>query len=384
MQIIKFLVIFSILIFTKAAQADVVYSKGMGVANFSGHSFFGSPQLEPGDKDLAIKKAELNAIDTYYAELGASQTQNYDAIRSKVKANLSDYILDYTILNESDDSKAGTCTITLRVSINTATLSNLVKADSATVTSSSANKSYIMFVFVSRSINSIQSYDPRVYQHQEINGVQSASSELAVKGSEGQSISKNQIDTSTDKSVNANETAQFSQTEVTGGSVINKASKTQWQIYPSQNIDSAISGVLTQAGYNPVDEAFVEPYTNGVMKISEIDADYATGNDLSPQTLNHIVMGARTAKIAYVALGTLDIGTTQTDPVTGDKRVAVTVNARVLDITGLFPKTIALVGPVQYFGLGPTEMTAQTSALTNAGVSAAKDLASQMQNAGFH
>lgn len=43
------------------------------------------------------------------------------------------------------------------------------------------------------------------------------------------------------------------------------------------------------------------------------------------------------------------------DPNSGLVRVAVTVNARVFDLTQTIPDTIASVGPVQYAGVGPTD-----------------------------
>jgi hypothetical protein len=42
--------------------------------------------------------------------------------------------------------------------------------------------------------------------------------------------------------------------------------------------------------------------------------------------------------------------------------VAVTVNAKLLDISQTIPDTLASVGPVQYAGVGPTEDEARNNA----------------------
>ena len=65
------------------------------------------------------------------------------------------------------------------------------------------------------------------------------------------------------------------------------------------------------------------------------------------------------------------------------QRVAVTVNARVLDVTQTIPDTIASVGPVQYAGVGPTEGEARTNALKLAANNAARELTSQLTNLGL-
>ena len=63
-------------------------------------------------------------------------------------------------------------------------------------------------------------------------------------------------------------------------------------------------------------------------------------------------------------------------------RVAVTVNARVLDLSQQIPDTIASVGPVQYAGVGPSEDEARTAALKLAASSAARELTAQLTNLG--
>ena len=83
----------------------------------------------------------------------------------------------------------------------------------------------------------------------------------------------------------------------------------------------------------------------------------------------------------YLALGTLDIGMQDTDPVTGLTRIYVTVTAKLIDVTTRFPRTVSSVGPVQFSGTGPDASVAQTNALKRAADSAARELAAQLNNA---
>jgi len=87
--------------------------------------------------------------------------------------------------------------------------------------------------------------------------------------------------------------------------------------------------------------------------------------------------------IPYLAVGTLDVGLTEKDPSTGLLRVSVTVNAKLLDVSDIIPNDVAVVGPVQYAGLGPTEMEAQTNALKLAAQSVSRELISQLNNQGI-
>lgn len=380
--------------------AQVATEQGMSTVPYSGRGVFGEAQLTVTDKQSAIEKAEANAIDYYFANQGAASSGNYQLLKGQIDSDVSKYVLSYVVLDQNDDKKSKSYSVTLRANINAAALAAVVAHSSATATTATANRSYLMFVFVSRQVASSKTFDPHVYKRVDVKGQATGSAEsnvsgdshVASKGSQGQSISDNHIGVSEEKrsesmahaSATGKSSAEASTVVETGGSVEHRSTQFAWQIFPSANIDTAVTSVMTQAGYNPVSEAFVEPYTNGLLKISEIDSDYSSGNDLSPSTLQHIVAGARIAKIRYVALGTLDMGQMQTNPATGLLRVGVTVNARVLDVLGMFPRQIAAVGPVQYFGNGPTEISAETTALSESGKSVAEELTSQMQAAGFH
>ena len=105
---------------------------------------------------------------------------------------------------------------------------------------------------------------------------------------------------------------------------------------------------MTDSGYNLVPSEYVQQ-----IDLQAIRNDYARGNDLAPQTLRAMVQAVKAANLTYVVLGTMDVGMVDVDPVTGNKRVYVSINARLLDLSGAYPRPVAAIGPAQYSGPGP-------------------------------
>ena len=96
------------------------------------------------------------------------------------------------------------------------------------------------------------------------------------------------------------------------------------------------------------------------------------------------IKGSRDCEVSYFAVGTLDVGVQDTDPVTGDKRVYVSVRGQVWNIDKRLPKTVASVGPVQYSGLGPDDAVAKRNALALAAKEVAKTIVHQMNAKGLN
>lgn len=83
------------------------------------------------------------------------------------------------------------------------------------------------------------------------------------------------------------------------------------------------------------------------------------------------------------AVGTLDMGIQDIDPVSGNKRVFVSVRAQVYSLAGKLPRAIASVGPVQYAGLGPDQSVASRNALQQAAKEVASNVAAQLRARGL-
>jgi len=168
----------------------------------------------------------------------------------------------------------------------------------------------------------------------------------------------------------------------TGGSQTRKASQSSYALIPSENLLTVFKKVFGQAGYKVVEAAYVEPASGGKLSIAAVENDYKGGKDLKPATKRDMVMGVRNAKVPYLAYGTLDASLPETDPQTGLLRVAITVNAKIVDVSDDMPEDVANVGPVVIYGVAAEEEEARTEALTQAATRAAKDLVSQLTNNG--
>ena len=378
MQIIKYIGAASLLLACTSALADVQYEQGQASVTYTGKS------VPPAVRSQAIRLAELKAIETYYAKAGGSESANFETIKDKVTSNLDQYVLDETIIEEQDRKDVHEYTVSLRAKLNVSELDNTIKAASGIAAAPMTAKSRITFLIVARQASTQTDFDPHTYQRVDVDSKTNVATSIAEKTSEGESISKGQVDTNGSKSVAGAEQANTSVSTERGGSTTRKASETSWRIFPSSNMDQVLGGAFHQAGFRVTEAADVEPYSGGKLHVAAVQDDYKSGMDLQSQTLRDVETGLRNAKIPYLALGTLDVGFANPDPATGLLRVPVTVNAKVLDVRDTIPDTVATVGPVQYAGLGPTEAEAQTNALKLAAQNAAKELISQLNNAGIH
>lgn len=338
----------------------------------------------PDDKARALQNAQLKAVEFYYAEAGESESENFDAVREKILANPDRYILESTVLGEEESPEKRQYTVAVRVSLNVANLRNLVKSNSAVAKTGAADKSQLVFVFVSREVASVKSFDDRIYKRVDEQANLKVSGNTARKGSEGEAIRSNQISTNETMSEKTDLNASRSNSVETGGSTTKRASDTTYRLFPSANLNTVFTGMFARAGFEVVDAAMAEPATEGRFSVAKVEADYTSGNDLKSATLQSIASGMRVAGVPYVALGTLDVNAPDKDPSTGLVRVSVSVNAKVYNVAKAIPSVQAAVGPVQFAGTGPDEAAARGNALKLAANNAARELSSQLTAKGIH
>jgi hypothetical protein len=377
MQITKILISAALILVSLTANADVVSSKGKATVKYPGE------KVPTEIKDKALFNAQMKAIETYYAEAGDAQAENLDAIRGDIKSDPDRFILESTILQEDDKVADHQYTVTVRVSLNGSNLRNALKKVSVGSNASAGDRSQLAFVFLSRQVETQTTYDARVTKRVVINEKGNSKGSTAEKGVEGESIKKSAITTHAATKSKADYAVENSITAETGGSVVNKSGISTWKLIPSQNLSQIVTQSFKTAGYRVVEAQFVEPLSNGKLKVSAIESDYKSGNDLSSVTLQNVVLGLRNAQVRYLALGTLDVGQVGTDSASGLQRVSVTVNAKVIDVSQTIPESVAVAGPSQFSGVGPTEDEARVNALKLAAQATSRELTSQLTNAGL-
>ena len=378
MQVIrKFIVAIVASAIALSAVAQVQQSRGKATVAYKA-------KAAPADvKAKALQNAQLKAVEAYYAEAGESESANFDAIRPKIIETPDRYILDTTVLSEDDNAGNQQYTVAVRVSLNVANLRNDLKASSAVGKATRSERSALAFLFVSREVDSIKAFDTRVTERQDVSATVDASRTKSQKGSEGESVRRGKVSTNAGKTEAVSVSVNESVTRESGGTQTRRAAESTWRLFPSANLNQVFTQSFSRAGFKVNEAKLIEPYTGGKFKVAMVEADYKAGNDLKSETMQSIVMGMRAAQIPYIALGTLDLGLADQDPNSGLVRVAVTVNARVFDLTQTIPDTIASVGPVLYAGVGPTEDEARTNALKLAANNAARELTSQLTNLGL-
>jgi hypothetical protein len=375
MQIIRLFLLSLLMLSSQFALAQIENAKGSATITYA-------KKLTPDDKNKAMREAQVKAVERYYAESGDSESANFDNVRDKVLENLDKFVLSSTLISDQDFPDKKQYNVVVRIELNVAKLRNTLKANSAVGSTAAANKSPLTFVFMARQVASVKSFDEHRVQRAEVRADASANVSAREKTAESESVKRGSVKTSAAVDRSATASATRSVTTETGGSSTQKSDETAWRLIPAQSLNAQFTGIFAKAGFDVVEAAYVEPQSQGLLSVKAIERDYETGNDLAPETLRNTAQGLKNAQIPYLALGTLDVGTKDTDPGTGLVRVYVTVTGKILDLNSRFPRTISSVGPVQFAGTGPTENVAQTNALKKAAESAARDLVSQINNVG--
>lgn len=378
MQITRHIVIATLLVWSTAVLGQTQYATGSAALNYSGRS---APQAI---KDQAGQMAEAKAIETYYANAGQADFTSFDSIRDKILGNLDRYVLEAVVVSAEDHTDTKQYQVSIRVKLNMPALNSAIKENSAVANVAKSGKSKLTFLFVARQSNDETTYDPHVFKRVDTGLKTSGSNSVSQNGTEGESITSSQVSTNASKTSAGTSVSNVSASVEQGGSTVRKATETTYRLFPISSLGSVFGNSFKNAGFRVIDAADVEPYSGGKLHVSAVQDDYKTNLDLRAETLAQVEAGLRNAQVPYLALGTLDVGFANTDPATGLRRVAVVVNAKILDLTDTIPESVATVGPVQYNGLGSTDGEAQTNALKHAAESASHDLISQLTNAGIH
>jgi|LGOV01.1.fsa_nt_gb hypothetical protein len=357
-----FLFTFGFVLVSSLAMANMVTQQGVGQVNYTG---WGGPSAKV--KQEAIEKAKKSAIKKYTASFSTSKMMNYGKIRSKVEADLDRYITEFIVLDDDTDKSAKRYSVVIDASINAPLIEVELQKISAVHNVAAYEKSYLSFVFVAREVISRKSFDARRSQR--------TVEESSVEESEDTYSDGQQIGYAGDM--------RRDSVTTTGGSTVQKSDQFEYEVSNAADIDAAMTNIFSDGGYEVVEAVYLQEDSGGLVNVEDFMEDFRFGDDISGATRRNAAKGCRSLDIQYFAIGTLDVGARDIDPVSGMTRVYVSVNGKVMDLRGRFPKTVASVGPVQYAGLGPDIIVARRNALRQAGEHAAHDLTSKMQAKGI-
>ena len=356
MRVVTYLVAAALMLCSAAALAQISEAKGMGEVKYD------SWHLKDEQKAQALRNAKINAVERYVAQGGGSVGRNFSLVRDQVASSVNEYVLGYNVVSERHDEDAKRYTVVIRAELNASRLAQTLQASSTVGSAATSEKSYITFMFVARQQASVREYDEKRVTRKD--------TEAYVEGGDRQARSGAGITYNSDE--------YRSDKTTTGGSTTRKADDIEYRVTTTEGINSTMTRVFSTGGFEVVDAAYLEAETGGLISLDALKDDYRTGNDISAATKRDAVKGARAVDVPYVAVGTLDVGLGDTDPVSGLARVFVTVSGKVLDVRGRFPKAVASVGPVQYTGTGPDNGVARNNALGKAADQAANALTAQL------
>lgn len=353
------------------ANAQVVQVKGVGTTSYA-------KELTVVDKEKAYQKAQVAAVERYFAENGEAESENFEAIQDKITENLDAFILNTAVLNEQDQPGLRKYSVAVRVELNVAKLRNTLRKSSSVAKAGAYEKSQMVYVFVGRETASVKTFDARVVKRVEASERIGNNNSSKTSGHEGETISDTSIGTTTSKQTLANTSAQLSQKVETGGSSTRKADELSYRLLPMANAKTSITSVFSQAGFVVADPEFVL----GDKDFKAMNKDFSGGNDIAPATMRSIVGSLRKAQVPLLVLATLDVGAADQDSATGMQRVAVTVTGRVLDVSSGLPREVASVPAVQYFAVGPDNPAAINKGLKDASLAAAREVVSRLNAVG--
>ena len=354
MRIHTILFIALFLFFTNAF-AEKVEVKGVGTIPYSGAVFSKDPSSD--EKKKAIDAAKLSAWKNYVATFNVSKQQMLMAAEKDVNANLDKFITELQIIDQKIDKDLKAFSVVVRVGFNSGAVDQFLQTASLGSSStgySPDKESTFSFLFTARKATSIQQFEERKTKKEK------ASTSTSVKDSED------------------GVTTSGSSEKTTGGSSLRQEDKLTYAVTSAQDIDSAMGDILTSSGINYASYDDIVGNCNAP-STDQFQNEYVGNDELTAQTRTKIINAARDCAIKYFAIGTIDTGVNDTDPVSGNKRVFVSVRAQIWDISAKpLPRKIGSVGPIQYSGMGPDQSVASKNALSSAAKETARSLVDQL------
>ncbi|MEN3295406.1 MAG: hypothetical protein V7642_4659 [Burkholderiales bacterium] len=372
-NIIACLAAASSLLCANLAVANQAFVTGTFSVAANGGMFSSEPSKK--DREAAVQGAKLNAWNNYTGRFSQARIKQLSANQDAVNANLDQFMTNVTVIDEHFDGKSGTLKVAVRALVNETRVDDYFSQLSNAGKAKSGDGAIMAFVFLSRQQDSVKQFDVKRTRISELT-VGTASGETTTENSRSQGA--NAADSSIEQA-SVTKTAK----SVTGGNVERKSDRIVYRVSSSENIDTAMSDALTSGGFEIVSYADILGECGGE-PLEKVRSEFVESDEMSAPTRKKLLDAARTCDVRFMATGTLDIGAPDVDPVSGSRRVFVSVRGQVLDLQHKLPRRVASVGPVQYSGIGGDETIAMINALNKAAKESARALIDQLNVKGIH
>jgi hypothetical protein len=349
------------------ALAEGVEIEGTASAPYSSGLFSGRADEKTRQQVLLL--AEYDALGRYAANFSTSKYKLYQGVERDIKAHIEDYISQPTVIDEGYKKTESKYYIVIRTTINTNRLEAELNGspDHVAAQGLPQRKIAISFLFVARSTSSVKSFDDRRTT------VEVNSEDKSAKQSQGLSGGHAKYSSS----------YQDTKVHTDGGNTVRQADQVTYGVSSPEDMNASMSQIFSDNGFDVYDYRDVSAQCGGAKPETMYQA-FSSSDILSRELRKSAFDAAKQCSVNTFATGTLDVGLQDTDPVTGEKRVYVSVRAQLNDLSGALPRVLASVGPVQYSGLGPDQQVAGRNALINAASEAAKEISNQLRSKGLN
>ena len=309
-------------------------------------------------------KARQIALALYMSDCSPAKRELLEQIKEILYSSLAEVVPQLTVLDNRVNKKYKTLEISATAYVDAGRIGSVIQQQNPTpvvAVSSAAEREEIVLVFVARKINSVVISDGKKVS---FNKTSREGSEVSEQG------------------VDANGAyAHSQQTDLNiqefGGKTIKKADEVVYDVQSVSSVDAAVNEVFTQGRYDCVDAAFIDGFS-----LEDFRADYATGDDLQPETKRVAIRLLHEYEVGFFVTARMDVGVAETHEVSGLKVVHVKVEAQVYDIRRKLPRNVASVKGVYFMGTGPNEQVATQNALNTAATRTASQLLDQLRARG--
>ena len=354
-------IIFSFLLLISLGVPQVqaeVQVKGIGSANYKRKPAKSLPQ--------AIEAAKKDAWNKYTSRFNSARMKQYLANRGAIESSMGMIVQNAQVVDETIDKDAKTISVIVRVSINEEAVNSLLSATSAAGQMESGEGSEFVMIFLARQATSSTRFDEKRTEISKKEGASTAEESMAASGT---TMASSQSSSAIIKST-------------TGGSTTQRSDKIVYDVTSAENVDAAVADVLDGANFETTEYNSIVDDCGGP-EMSEFQEQLRDSDEIQRLTRKAAFDAAKDCEVPYWGMGTLDVGTKDIDPVSGNTRVFVNVRVKVYRLKGKRSKRVAVVGPVQFAGLGPNQTVATNNALLLAGKSAAQTIVDKLNAKGL-
>jgi hypothetical protein len=347
--------------------------RGKGDVTFEAGVFSSDPDVDT--KRKAIDMAVLSAWKMYTSKFTTAKLNTYKQSKSYFETHLDEFIIKTDTIDEKINSSTNTYSAVVSVEFNDVAIDTKLNEGNDKNGPIGAglvgSKSLFGYLFLAREQGSIREFKNRETEIKDKSESESEGNEksqdLVLKGEYGKKQTFKKTSTENHEKT------------VTGGSTLKQANVTEYKVYSSEDINAAVSDVLSSNNFEVTRFDDCTAQYHGP-KLEQIKKEFSNTDELSPEIRLQAIrtLKACDPNMRYFAVGTMDVGMSNNDPVSGNRRVSVNFRTTVWDITSGLPRVVASNISEPKTALGENDKSATVEALKKAANDAANEIVNQL------